>query len=59
MILPPDKGKATVVRSSSDYKQKLKNLLDDTTVLVYEVSKKNPTTTYKNRLVKILRVWKK
>ena len=56
MILPADKGKATVVTNSSDYNQKLKNLLDDTTV--YEVLKKDPTTTYKSRLVKILRVEK-
>ena len=38
MILPADKGKATVVMNSFDYKQKLKNLLEDTTV--YEVLKK-------------------
>ena len=57
MILPADKGKATLVTNSSDYKEKLKNLLDDTTVC--EVLKKEITTTYKNRLVKILREWKR
>ena len=40
VILPADKGKATVVMNSLDYKQKLKNLLDDTSV--YEVLKKGP-----------------
>ena len=53
MILPADKGKATVLMNSSDYKQKLSNLLDDKTV--YEVLKKYVATTYKNRLVKIPR----
>ena len=53
MILPAVKDKGTLVMNSSDYKQKLKSLLHDTTV--YE----DPTTTYKNRLMKILREWKK
>ena len=46
-----------MVMNSLDYKQKLKNLLEDTTV--YEVLKKDPTATYENRLVKILREWKR
>ena len=57
MVLPADKGKAMVVMNTSEYKQKFKKLLDDTSV--YEVLKKDPTTAYKNRLVKILREWKR
>ena len=57
MILSDNKGKATLVMNSLDYKQKLKTLLDDTSV--YEVLNKDPNTTYKNSLVKILREWKK
>ena len=54
MILLADKGKATIVMDSTDYKQKLKALLDNRTV--YRILKKDPTTTYKIKLVKILRV---
>ena len=57
LILPTDKGKATVVMNSLDYKQKLQNVLGDT--IVYDVLKKDPTTTYKNSLVKIFREWKR
>ena len=35
MILPADKGKTTVIMDSSNYKQKLKAILNNTTV--YEV----------------------
>ena len=57
MILPADKGKAPVVMNSLDYKQKFKNLLDDTSV--YEGLKNDPTMTYKNKLEKIVRERKK
>ena len=44
MTLQSNKGKATEVMNSFDYKQKLKNLLDDTSV--YEDVKKDSTMTY-------------
>ena len=47
MILPANKGNATVVMNSSDYKQKLKNLLDDTTV--YEVLEKDQISIRKTQ----------
>ena len=56
-ILPADKGKATVVINTSDYKEKLHKLLDDRSV--YEVLKKDPTTSYKNKLINTLKSWKK
>ena len=56
-ILPADKGKATVILDTKTYEEKLKVLLEDRKV--YEVLKKDPTTTYKNRLVKILRDWRR
>ena len=51
------KRKATVIRDILDYKRKLDTLLSDRAV--YEGFKKDPTTTYKNKLLKILRGWKK
>ena len=46
-----------MILDSTDYQKKLNKLLNDRSV--YEVLKQVPTTTYKNRLVKILRAWKK
>ena len=56
-ILPEDKGKATAILHTSDYQKKLNTLLSDSSV--YEVLNKDPTTTYKNKLLKILTGWKK
>ena len=56
-VLPADKGKATVIMDTSEYKNKLQNLLGDDKV--YQVLKKDPTSTYKNRLINILRKIKK
>ena len=44
MILPADKGKATVVLDKDDYKTKVKRMLSDTKT--YKVLKKDPTPTY-------------
>ena len=57
MVLPADKGKATVVIDREDYDKKIKSLLEDTSV--YEVLKKDPTQTYKNRMLKFLRKWRR
>ncbi len=40
MILPANKGRSTVVMNKSDYKNKAKHLLDDTTA--YKVVVGNP-----------------
>ena len=57
MILPADKGRATVVMNTADYKTKIQTLLSDKKT--YEILKKDPTVTYKNKLINILRKWKR
>ena len=52
-ILPADKGKITVVLDSNTYKEKVNALLSDTKT--YSKLNKDPTTTYKNRLLKLLK----
>ena len=52
IILPADKGKTTVVLDKDDYKTKVKQTLSDTRT--HEVLKKDPTPTYKRKLVSIL-----
>ena len=56
MILGADKGRATVVLNTKDYKDKVMKLLKDTNT--YEVLKKDPTNLFKTRLINILREWK-
>ena len=57
IVLPADKGKATVVLNKSDYEDKINGILSDTKT--YEPLKKDPTTTIKNKLINILKPWKK
>ena len=57
MILPADKGRATVILDKSDYFGKVDKILNDKKT--YQILKKNPTTTFKNRLINILRNIKK
>ena len=57
MVLPADKGKATVIMDTTVYKDKLKTILDDSQT--YEILKKDPTTTYKNKLINLLKEWEK
>jgi len=52
MILPADRGKATVVLDKEDYNTKVKQMLSDTKTC--EVLKKDPTPTYRRKLVSIL-----
>ncbi len=47
-ILPADKGRATVIMNSTDYKQKAKELLSDTKT--YKPLPKDPTKEYKAQL---------
>ncbi len=51
-ILPADKGKATVVMDSSEYEQKVKDMLSDTKT--YEVLKSDPTNKCKKELMATL-----
>ncbi|XP_014676727.1 PREDICTED: uncharacterized protein LOC106816618 [Priapulus caudatus] len=52
MILPADKGKATVVVDKDDYEKQVNTMLSD--VKTYGKLKKDPTTKYKSKLVAIL-----
>ncbi|XP_014679428.1 PREDICTED: uncharacterized protein LOC106819296, partial [Priapulus caudatus] len=52
MILPADKGKATVVVDKDDYEKQVNTMLSD--VRTYGKLKKDPTTKYKSKLVAIL-----
>ena len=56
MILGADKGRATVVMNTNDYKRKIQDLLQDQNT--YEPLKKDPTSNYKTKLITILRKWK-
>ena len=56
MILGADKGRATVIMKTTDYRSKIENLLNDKDT--YEELKKDPTSNYKNKLINILRPWK-
>ena len=49
MILPADKGKATVVLNVTDYENKVTTMLSDSRT--YEKLKKKNTQNYKTKLV--------
>ena len=49
VILPADKGNATVVMSRSDYDKKMRGMLDDTAT--YKKLKEDPTATQETRIV--------
>ena len=56
MILGADKGRATVIMKTADYRNKIENLLKDKET--YEKLNKDPTSNFKNKLINILRPWK-
>ena len=56
MILPADKGKATVVMDTSKYQTQIEGLLADTNT--YTPLTKAPTNRYKDKLIKLLKEWK-
>ena len=56
-ILPADKGRATVILDKAEYNQKMSDLLNDNTT--YEQLKKDPTTSYKNKFVSMLKEWER
>ena len=53
IILPADKGKITVVLDSESYESKVNDLLSDEKT--YSKLKKDPTNSYKNKLLKVLK----
>ena len=52
-IMGADKGKCTVVQSRTEYERKVEEMLSDQHT--YEKLAKNPTPTYKRKLVDILK----
>ena len=56
IILPADKGRSTVILNKRDYQQKMSALLDDDKT--YEKVVSDPTKSYKNRLITMLKQWK-
>ena len=56
MILPADKGKATVIMDSDECEQKVSTILSDEKT--YEKMKEDPTQKYKRQLVSIIRKFK-
>ena len=57
VILPADKGCTTVIINKQDYHTKVKALLDDTNT--YEKLTSDPTRAIKNKLIQILKEWRK
>lgn len=57
MILPADKGRATVLMDKDKYEQQVMNMLSDSHT--YEKLKTDPTGKYKRRLIGILTRLKK
>ena len=53
MILPADKGKATVIMDTGEYEQKVKTMLSHDKT--YEKLNKDPTPKYKTKLVSIIK----
>ena len=53
MILPADKGKATVIMDTQEYKDKVNRMLSDKKT--YEPLKKDPTDTYRRKLIALLK----
>ena len=57
IILPADKGRATVIMDTEDYNKKIEEQLGDTNT--YTPLAKDPSNKYKNKLINILRDWKR
>ena len=57
VILPADKGNATVVMERSDYDKKVRGLLNDTTT--YNRLPKDPTQTQENKISRKLKALQK
>ena len=48
LVLPADKGKATVVMNKADYDDKIQRMLNDEST--YQLLDKDPTTSLENRM---------
>ena len=57
LILPADKGRATVVMDKEDYERKVCDLLDDSRT--YEVLKRDPTVSFERKMNALLLEYKK
>jgi hypothetical protein len=57
MILPADKGCASVILDKSEYQTKMGELVNNTNT--YTPLDQDPTNKFRNKLVKILREWRK
>ena len=57
VILPADKGRTMVILNKQDYQSKVKTLLDDTNT--YEKLTSDPTRSIKNKLIQILKDWRR
>jgi hypothetical protein len=57
IILPADKGRATVVLNTSDYESKMNELLSDPNT--YQKLDKDPTKAYQTQLVEMIRRWQR
>ena len=57
IILPADKGRATVILDKKEYEEKASKILEDKKT--YEILKKDPTNTFKNKLINILKTMNK
>ena len=53
LILPADKGRATVLLDKSEYESKMNEMLSDTQT--YEVLNKDPSKRYRDKLIAILK----
>ena len=56
IILPADKGNATVLLDKEENDRKVRELLDDTS---YQPIKKNPTLKIERKVTEVLRHWKR
>ena len=56
IILPADKGNATVLLDKEENDRKVRELLDDTS---YQLIKKNPTLKIERKVTEVLRHWKR
>ena len=57
IILPADKGRATVIMNTAEYREKMTDMVGD--MNTYTRLSKDPTHKYKNRTINILRRWKR
>ena len=53
MILPADNGRATVILNTADYKTKCQDLVNDKRT--YKQLKKDPTNSYRTKLINLLK----